>query len=176
MTANFVSVSDSYVNQNTPSNNMGTMAVMYVTSTKWGNADANTRALVRYDLSAIPQGAQVTSAYLKLRMDVAPAVSRTYQVQRVTEAWTETGVTWNNQPGTALTVTDSLSTGTTPGVWLTWNVTTDVQAMVAGTQTNHGWRVKDQSESASGGTYYGRFITREEAGVNVPVLVVTWSQ
>ena len=80
-------------------------------------------------------------------MFTAPTASRTYEAHLVSAAWTETGVTWTNQPAVG-TLTASTATGTTANVTLTWAVTADVQAFVDGT-TNRGWRIKDQTESSA---------------------------
>jgi len=110
----------------------------------------NKRTFVQFDLSgcSIPASALITTANLDLFMFTAPATSATYEARQVTASWTETGLTWLNQPAVAAAPTSSVATGTTPNVTLSWNVTADVQAFVSGT-ANNGWRIHDQAEGAA---------------------------
>lgn len=108
------------------------------------------RSFVRFDLSSctIPATARVTDATLSLYLSQAPSSSRTYEIRRVTAAWVEGTVTFANQPAAASAATSTTSTGTTSGVRLSWPVTSDAQAFVAGTAMNNGWRVVDSVEGA----------------------------
>lgn len=126
--------------------NFGTQSSMSVESNTFGNE----RSFVVFDLSscAIPAATDVTSATLSLYLSSAPSSSRTYAVRRVTAAWGETTLTWNDQPSVAGSNTGTTSTGTASGVTLSWTVTADVQAFVSQTATNYGWRVADNSEGS----------------------------
>jgi hypothetical protein len=108
------------------------------------------RSFVRFDLSscAIPATARVTDATVSLYLSQAPSSSRTYEIRRVTAAWAEGAVTFANQPAAADAATSTTTTGTTSGVTLSWPVTSDAQAFVAGSATNNGWRVVDSTEGA----------------------------
>jgi hypothetical protein len=136
---------DSHVSELLLLSNFGTSATLDVRSLLLDNA----RAFVRFDIGScsIPGNALVVGASLELRLLTAPSASRTHDVYRTTAAWTETGVTWSNQPGVAGTATASAEAGTAPNVTLTWDVTTDVRAFVSGT-ANHGWRLSDRTESS----------------------------
>ena len=70
--------------QSAPANNSGTDASLKVASKPGDNA----RALVRFDLPAIPAGCQVTNAQLRLFAGSATH-GRTLQALRVAAAWTE---------------------------------------------------------------------------------------
>ena len=137
---------DSYVDQASTGSSFGTATSFEVRSQ---SSSRNRRAFVQFSLAAcsIPANALITAASLKLFMFTAPTASRTYEAHLVSAAWTETGVTWTNQPAVG-TLTASTATGTTANVTLTWAVTADVQAFVDGT-TNRGWRIKDQTESSA---------------------------
>lgn len=136
---------DSYVNQAAVNANFGTATTLDVRS-----FSANRRTFVRFDLApcSIPASSLITAASLRLFLYSAPAASRTYEARRVMGSWTETGITWSNQPSASSTVTSSVATGTTSNVTLAWTVTADVQAFVDGT-SNFGWRVSDQTEGSS---------------------------
>ena len=163
---------DSYADQATAGTNYGTATNLDVRSQ---SSSRNRRTFVQLNLGAcsIPANALITSASLKLFLYAAPTQSRTYEVHRVTGAWTETGVTWTNQPAVAASATSSVATGTTSNVTLTWTVTADVQAFVDGT-TNRGWRLIDQTES-SGAARLGQFRSAEFGTASSrPVLEVTY--
>lgn len=152
--------------------NFGSSTDLAVRSSLLGNR----RSFVRFDLAScgIPASARVTGATLGLFMSQAPTSSRTYEARRVTAAWVESTITWSNQPAVAGAATATVSTGTTSGVTLQWAVTSDVQAFVAGTATNNGWRFADGTEGAllAVGSIFG---SRERAtGSERPTLVVTY--
>ncbi len=152
------STADSYIMQNDPNKNCGTENLMWVDS-KVGNE--NWRSFVRFDLSSIPAGSTISSATLSLRMKDAPGASRALELQRVSASWGESSITWNNQPGVSGSAVTT-STGTSPEVWLTWNVTADVRDFIQyQSATNYGWRTKDQTENSST-EYKESFYTRDE--------------
>ncbi|WP_020519219.1 CBM96 family carbohydrate-binding protein [Catelliglobosispora koreensis] len=125
------------------------------------NADA--RTLVHFGLPALPAGCKVTSA--KLRMYEGTAVTgRTLRVTQVTSAWTETGVTWNNQPPT----TGTAATASAKAGWVEWTVTTQVAGLY--TTGNRGLQIRDAAEGAAG--YEQRLHSREN--VNKPTLIITY--
>jgi hypothetical protein len=131
---------DSLVAEAGPTMNFGTSATNFgVRSYSSGDA----RSLVRFPLPAVPAFCSVTGATLRLYTS-SGATGRTLQAHQVSASWTETGVTWNTQPsitGTAVTA-PSVASG-----WVTWSVTSMVQAMYSG--ANHGFRVRDASENSS---------------------------
>ena len=93
--------------------------------------------------------------------------NRTLQVQRIAASWTETAVTWGNQPGvTGSTV--SAPSRTSPG-WVEWGVTQLVQSMYAG--SNHGLRVRDSAESGGG---FEQVFNSRETSSDRPELVITF--
>ena len=130
-------------------------------------ASANRRVYLRFDLTRcsplIPATASVKVATLRLFVSVLPTVCRTYDIFDVAASWTETAITWNNQPfGTTInnpasgTRTASLNVGASPCQNQTANsylsgfdVTTDVAGFVAGTLANNGWMIRDDVEGSA---------------------------
>jgi hypothetical protein len=53
-------------------------------------------AYIEFDLSSIPSNASILSADFNLYSEVGG--SGTITIDRITSAWTELGVTWNNKP------------------------------------------------------------------------------
>lgn len=182
-------VIDASVRQGSPGTNFGTATTNSVGS---GNG-VNRRLYVKFDLSgcspAIPSTAVIRLATLRYSITTLSAACRTIDTFRVTAAWTETGITWNNQPFGATinnpasgSATDTFNAGTpvgcenrTTGLYSTGaNPTADVAAWVAGMATNHGWMLRDDVEG-SATTRTETFSAKELNTVaQAPQLVVTW--
>jgi hypothetical protein len=117
-----------------------------------------------------------------------PTACRTLDLFRVTATWTESAVTWNNQPfGTTLNNpptanrSGSFDVGTPGGCqnrvagFITGGVvTTDVAAWVAGSASNFGWMVRDDVESS--GTARTSTFSAKDLGTaaQAPELVITY--
>jgi large repetitive protein len=113
---------DSWILQDSANQNYGTDSVLKVDT----KSNANARAVVRFALPAIPAGCQVTNARLRLYAS-SYKDGRTLQALRLLTSWTESALTWNNQPqttGTAATVASGSG-------YREWTVTSQVQAMYA---------------------------------------------
>jgi hypothetical protein len=155
---------DSWILQSSASNNFGTDSILKVDSK---SGSSNARALVRFNLPAIPAGCQVTN--VKLRLYASSYKSgRTLQAMRLNANWNEGTVTWGNQPsttGSAATAPSRSSAG-----YMEWTVTSQVQSMYSG--SNHGFLIRDATENG-GGNEQG-FHSREKAPDNPPQLVVTF--
>lgn len=181
-------VADTVVRQASPNGNFGTATTVEAASAN----GANRRVHVRFDLAqcspAIPSTATVRLATLRLWASGLPPACRTYDVFRVTAAWTESVLTWNNQPfGTAINNPPAASrsasfTAGTPvgcghrvvGYLSGVVVTADVAAIVSGTQANHGWMIRDDAEG-SGTTRTTTFSSKNLGTiVQVPQLIVTY--
>jgi hypothetical protein len=164
---------DAYVDESDAASNFGTETSLFVQSRNGGR---NARTFVQFDLSSIPSDHSVQTATLRLYMYNTPRAVRTYQVRRVTGAWTESGITWINQASAVSSASDAASTPVNPG-WMEWDVTADVQAIVNLGQTNRGWRISDLNEGQTGSGYLGRFVARDY-GTNPsvwPQLVVDYT-
>jgi len=180
---------DTTVRQGSAASNFGTLTSTNVSS---GSA-INQRAYLRFDLTtcspAIPTTVVVRLATLRIYLTAVPAACRTIDVFAATASWTETGITWNNQPfGTAInnpptaSRSGSFTVGTpagcqnqATGVYLVGGtVTSDVAAFVAGSATNFGWMLRDDTEGAAT-TRTVTFSSKELATVGqAPQLVVTY--
>jgi hypothetical protein len=176
-TCTLTAEADTYADQALLSGNFGTATTLHVRSalTLALLAD-NKRTFVRFNVAScsIPASARVATARMRLFLSTAPTLSRTYDVQRITASWGETTLQWGNQPSAAGAATASAATGTTANVTLEWDVRADVAGFVGGTLTNHGWRVKDRTESF-GTASEGRFNSDEHANASQrPSLVITW--
>jgi hypothetical protein len=155
---------DSWIDENSASNNFGTDAILKVRSQA---SSDDFRALVRFALpSNLPAGCVVESATLRLYA-AAWADSRSLEVLRLADSWSEGTVTWNNQPatiGAAATTASGLG-------YREWDVASQVQTMYD-IDANHGFLIRDASEGGSGSEQ--QFHSREK-GENPPMLVISFA-
>ena len=186
--ATTASVVDATVRQGSATSNFGTAT----TSTVASGSGINRRLYIKFDLTqcspAIPTSALIRLATLRLYLTALPAVCRTLDLFPVTAAWTETAITWNNQPfGTALnnpasgSRTTSFDVGTpvgcqnpATGYVSGATVTSDVASFVSGGSTNLGWMIRDDAEGSA--TAYTATFSAKELGTvaQAPQLVVTY--
>ncbi len=180
---------DATVRQGSATTNFGAITTLTVSS----GSGINQRIYLKFDLTvctpAIPATAVVRLATLRLYLTAVPAVCRTMDVFPLTVAWTEPGVTWNNQPfGTTInnpptaSRTGSFSVGTpvgcqnqATGSYVTGGtVTSDVASFVSGGSTNLGWMIRDDAEG-SATTRTATFSAKELGTVaQEPQVVVTY--
>jgi len=122
-----------------------------------------TQSFLKFSLSGI--SGTVQSAKLKV-FDSNDATNNGPASYKADSSWTESGITWNNQPTAAGTVTTSAGTG-----WRDWVVTSMVQSMYS-SGTNYGFLIRDAVEGASGTQVF----SSRESGTNTPKLVITYIQ
>lgn len=148
----------------------------------WTNSGVSftERGLLWFDLSSIPQNATITAATLSLFSN--PTSSNTQLstganaclLQRITSTWTESGVTWNNQPTTTTANQDTLlqSTSTTQN-YANINVKNLVIDMVNNPTTSFGFMLKLISESV----YHSMVLASSDHSDSTkrPMLVITFS-
>jgi len=175
------SVVDAVVRQASASSNFGAATTFEVASA----TSANRRSYLKFDLSgctpSIPSGATIRAATLRIYASGLAAACRTLDIFRVTATWSETTITWNAQPTVGASRTDSFDIGSVSGCQnlaagyiAGADVTTDVAAYVAGTATNFGWMVRDDTESSA--TTRTETFSATELGTlaQAPQLVVTY--
>ena len=112
---------------------------------------ATKMSLIRVNVAEIPAGSLVEQATLSLYL-YSGSGDRTVGVHRITAAWGETTVTWNNFGAayeiTPLATFSALGTG-----WKSADVSDLVQSWVAGAQSNWGFLLHDPSTTQYE-TYY----------------------
>jgi large repetitive protein len=133
--------SDAHVEQAAPSDNFGGAVELEVASSQPPEGPSNRRSLLHFTLPPVPSHCGLTHATLRLN-SLAAAPGRTIEVYRAGSAWTESGVTWANQPG----VTGGAATALSASGWNEWDVTTLVDAFYTG--LNDGFVVRDQTEGS----------------------------
>jgi hypothetical protein len=161
-TVTYSANADAWLDQGSASSNKGADSILKVQA----KSSNNYRALVRFSLPASPPaGCVVQSATLRL---YAPSwtTGRTLQAFQLGASWSESGVTWTNQPAT----TGTAATTTSGSGYRQWTVTSQVQAIFS-SGANHGFLVRDATE---GGTGREQQFHSREKGSNMPQLVVTF--
>jgi parallel beta-helix repeat protein len=136
-----LATADAWVDQSSPSSNKGADTILKVRSQ---GPSGNFRSLVRFALPSVPAGCVVESATLRMFASASTA-GRSLEARRLTSTWSEGAVTWNNQPQAEPVA----ATTSGPG-YRSWVVTSAVKGMLEGTVANHGFRVQDGAENASG--------------------------
>jgi hypothetical protein len=177
-TSGYSPIADSYVNEKSPNSNYGSDKELEIRSKNCPNPLENERTFIKFDFN-FPSGTVINSAILKLYMKDAPSSPRIYEAKRVLEVWKERdsgpgdGIDWDNQPGVD-GLTALANSGNSTPKWLSWDVTSDMQAFVNGTYSNYGWRLNDSVESEHN-PFEGKFASRENNDVDKrPVLEITF--
>ena len=153
---------DSWTDQHAPNANEGTNGDLKVRSKL---ADEQRRTFVSFPLPSVPTDCYIASATLSMFQSGVQG-TRTLEVYRAASSWTETGITWNNQPATA--GNPSTTVGGTG--WRQWSVNSQVRNMYS--NGNHGFVLRDETEGSST-SYEQKFDSREKT--NQPVLVITFN-
>jgi hypothetical protein len=158
---------DTSVYQSSTGANTGDSTSLTVVSA----TSAQTWSLVRFNpMPSIPTGCELVSATLSLYA-IGPQVGRFIEVSRADPAtpWTELGVNWATRPQPAGTPAPSPSL-TLAGLQ-TWNVTSLMPALYAG--TNNGFLVRDQTDNANPAKSQA-YVSSEGTATQVPTLTVSW--
>jgi RHS repeat-associated protein len=110
------------------------------------------RGLITFNLSAVPVGADITSATLTLYGNAHYNVvySNASWLRRVINSWDENTVTYNNKPGYTTVGQVALANSTSNTQNYALDVTSHVQDMVNNPAANFGWILMLQDTS----TYY----------------------
>lgn len=155
-TTTLTASADSWIDQAAAGSNYGTDATLNVAAMN----GAVRRVLVSFTIGT---GCTPTSATLRLYNGVATG-GRTIHVYRAGGSWSESGVTWTNQPALDGTAVAAASTA----AWMEWDVTTHVQTMLS--SGNYGFVIRDMDEG--GILKHQEFASRETP--NKPQLVLQW--
>lgn len=177
--AEFLSVApaaDTGINSCYQGGNLGDQVLTYLGNMGGSPGIEKYRCLIRFDLSAIPRGATVLSATLRMAFVPAGTATSTILLHRVTSAWTEgagpfpygatSGATWNQRDAALVANWTALggdyvatASGSVSGALLGsaasrvdypfTALTSDVQIWVSGTQSNYGWIMINGDETTA---------------------------
>ena len=143
---------DAIIESITPDQNSGISVHFTVFSWTNGGSFNTARALIEFDLSAIPVQTKIKSAKLSLywvsyQNLTEQTGENAFSIYKITQAWNESLVTWNNQPLTsnsnAVRVQKSISINQS---YTEIDVTALVQDMIDRPNENHGFMLKLDEE------------------------------
>ncbi len=163
---------DTLINSTAPALNFGSQVELVVSKT--GNTLLpEARALLRFDLTAIPAGATIQRATLRLHQIRATSGNWTLNLARITTDWNANTVTWNARP-TVVAFPD-YTFDAPAGVDIM--LTVDVISLVEGWVYTPG-RVPNYGFELSGVTVIGASITRtfdSMEGTVKPELIIDYT-
>lgn len=134
------------------------------------------RSLLKFDLSAIPSGANISAATLSLWENHSYSCqNRVVEVYRVTSGWGDQ-VTWSNKPGFAASPADTKNaakgySSACPGGRVDFDVSSIVNYWKNSSATNDGFGIRAQSETDT----YGWKKFASDQATNRPLLDVTYN-
>ena len=158
---------DTYTSSGNPNTNYGTSQTLYV--------NANNHAYFKFPIDSIPSGSTITEAYLVISVFGSwgtPGQLRSYEVNG---AWTETGLTHNNQPPSAYIHDGPTYSGagsyqvniqTAVEDWL--NGVDNNGVMIDTGDTNGGWDVRSREYTTASERPYAHICYEEPTPTPVP--------
>ncbi|WP_245916921.1 DUF7594 domain-containing protein [Nocardioides gansuensis] len=156
-----MTAADAWIDESSPATNLGNDSILKVRSQ---GPSGNFRALARFPAAdPAPGGCVLQTATLRMYA-ASPGEDRTLMAVGLSSAWSESEVTWNNQPATD-DLASSIASGSEQG-YREWKVTAQVAAGAP-----HGFLIRDAAENDSGEqSFHGR-----EKGENPPELVLRYA-
>jgi CSLREA domain-containing protein len=136
---------DTYVDEGTPLDGFGFLESLIVRSAAPGN---DARALLRFDIPPALgdlSGCNLSSATLRLYSQGDSG--RTLEALTIDGPWAANQVSWQTQPAAS----GAPALASSGSGYRSWNVTSQVAAMIAGTAANHGFLIRDSAEEDEAG-------------------------
>ena len=127
------------------------------------------RTFIKFDLPTNLYGANITSAYINIKMYTGSTPS--INAYRVTGNWTSSTITWNNMPGIS-TVNASATATVGTGSWYVLYVTNIVRSWINSTYTNYGFMIKDATET--GTSQWTAYYSSDAPSPNKPELRIRY--
>lgn len=160
-------VHDAYIWESNPADNHN-WSELYTGRYGWGCK----KTLLHFDLTEIPLGTTIHNARLVIDQ-LHPSGDRTVYVHRITQAWTESEVTWSNFGDSYDPVATGSFDASAEGK-KSVDITLLVQTWVDGTSANYGVLLHDPS---AGEDEYETYHSSEHHVVALrPRLEVCWSR
>ena len=130
-----------YISQEQPTKNFNSGSNMYYLDIYQNEFLNKWVSFVKFDLSSLPDDAEVLDAEIRLYLIDDPSSSATVKMYPIRQSWSENSVTWNTKPSykdlsedQGLIDTIIISTAG----WKEWDATTVVEEWLDGTRTNYG--------------------------------------
>jgi streptogramin lyase len=150
-------IEDARVREAFPDTNYGNDS--YLSVLRFGVGE---RSFLKFDISKISE--DISSATLNLYVkEFDNTVNRIYEVNKVIEDWSESSITWNNQPNIAKEFQVNVSAPASIG-WFSIDVTLIVNNALELNETTVSFRIKDSDETGCPCTYT-YFCSKEDVSV-----------
>jgi len=166
----FYPTDDAYVSSTIPSQNTGDCTYLAIRNGGSGNNWA-AQPVIKFDISSETDIKSATlNIFYRDYADNNPS-GRELTLYRLKGDWNEESITWDNMPVHHNEITSSVYAPNSPGNWMQWNVTSDVQDFITGQTENYGWIIKDEQ-------YWGgsdiplMYCNSKEYGENIPYLEI----
>ena len=169
-TATFYPTDDSHVTESHPDQTPGSGHLLNTRGlTNW-----RAYSLIRFDISSLSPRVNINSAKLHLyyyqNWDGNPS-GHTLNIHKIIDGWNEGSLSWNNQPSHHNSASGFSIVPSSPGIWMEWDVTSDVQEFIDGSIINYGWKIIDIETNSNDLIYfyskeYGSFIPYLEIGID----------
>ncbi len=164
---NLPPIDDSYTYMRYPDNNYGSDMDTHVRNRYGASSHSyywEKNTLVNFDLSMISEVTTIDSAEVKMFYigyhDNDPA-GRDLTIYKITSAWNEDSVNWNTMPSWSDAPSSYATVPSSLGVWMSWDVTEDVQDYLDGTSPLYGWQIMDEERWGDYNIPVTRFRTKE---------------
>jgi len=167
---NLIAVADGWVDEVNPAEAYPAMTELEVRSGLQGTAPGNARAFYRFSVPTEAAGCALESATLRLYSGGGTA-GRTIEAIPVAGPWSESNLTWNNQPATTGTASSVIATGTDG--YMEWDVLSQVDAGIV----SYGFMLRDAVESDPEGSdqsFLSRETFQDPPPVTLPQLVLRY--
>ncbi len=167
---NLTAVADGWVDQVNPAESYAFMTELTVRSALEGTAPSNARAFFRFSIPTEAAGCDLESATLRLYAGGGTA-GRTLEAVSIAAPWSESTLTWTNQPGTTGVASSVIASGLDG--YMEWDVLSQVSSGIA----THGFLIRDAVESdADGGdqSFLSREYPQDPPPVTLPQLVLRY--
>ncbi len=167
-TQTFYPSGDATIYMKDPGSNHGLSTVL-ITENRYGHPmhpeDWQKDVLINFDISSISTNTEILSATLNFFYfdyhDNNPA-GRELSCYPITSEWNEETVTWNNQPTCVSQHTSSSIVPGAPEVWMTWDVTGDVQEIINNLPGEYfGWKIMDEAPWGQFDIPWTKFYSKE---------------
>ncbi len=142
-----------------------------------------TRTLIKFDLPEMAKGNMVIGADLAFLMwDSSNGTNADVQISahQISEAWSATSVTWNNQPAYNSTVSDyqfipEEDIDKSTAKWTYFDITGAVKGWVEG-EVNNGILVKADDETAYARCWFNseRYVASEDFDYRYPIILIDY--
>jgi hypothetical protein len=152
-----ISSEDSYVDSAQPTTNFGSAVTMLIRSNT-----ATQRGLLRFNLSAIPANAQISSAILKLSVS-SDGSSVAGNVNAVIGSWAETTVTYSIAPQIGALIA-ALPNPASPNS----SISVDLTSYIIGKSIADLYIISPNGDGV-------RYYTHEKSIAKSPQLIITWT-